>query len=201
MMTLGFNFIFRSVHSSIRQNAGLIFREALRAAFGLTTRNREEEEMAATFCSFCSREVSPQSTECPWCGVSFHTEILSLLTDDFPEAPQEEPAAHRRHVRVPQSYKVAYFSRQDLAKSYLSDISLGGLFIATNDPLDQGETVTLKIFLPDKGRELEVLGEVAWSSREERVTPERTHPPGMGVRFLHLSIEDRIRIGTNILEY
>lgn len=157
--------------------------------------------MAATFCSFCSREVPPEATECPYCGVTFNTQTLSLLTDDFPEAPQEEASPQRKYVRVPQSYKVAYFSRQELAESYLSDISLGGLFIATDDPLDQGETVKLKIFLPDKGRELEVLGEVAWSSREHVITPEKTHPPGMGVRFLHLSIEDRIRIGTNILEY
>jgi type IV pilus assembly protein PilZ len=156
--------------------------------------------MAATFCSFCSREVSPSATECPWCGAAFHTETLSLLTDDFPDEPQEKPGSQRKFVRVPQSYKVAYFSRKELAENYLSDISLGGLFIATDDPLAQGETVTLKIFLPDKGRELEVLGEVAWSSRQHMVTPERTHPPGMGVKFLHLSIEDRIRIGTNILE-
>lgn len=157
--------------------------------------------MAVTFCSFCSREMPPDTTEYPFCGATFHTETLSLLTDDFPE-PSEEAAPRRKHVRTPKATRVRTSADRSWRKA-TSPTSAWAVrpFIATDDPLNQGETMKLKIFLPYKGRELKVMGEVAWSSRQHEITPEKTHPPSMGVRSLHLSIEDRSRIGRNILAY
>jgi len=75
--------------------------------------------------------------------------------------------------------------------TYLFNISLGGLFVETNDPPVPGEVINLTVFLPDEKKEMDVLGEVAWCSREAWVTPEKTYPPGMGVKFLNLSTKTK----------
>jgi Tfp pilus assembly protein PilZ len=51
------------------------------------------------------------------------------------------------------------------------NISLGGLFIETEDFLSIGERIQITIFLPDKERDLDVTGEVIWVRREEELTP------------------------------
>ena len=54
--------------------------------------------------------------------------------------------------------------------------------------------MSLKVFLPDKGEELDVMGEVTWSSTKGTAMPERNYPAGMGVKFLNLSTEGIKRI-------
>lgn len=97
-------------------------------------------------------------------------------------------------------FRVAYSTSHAFRNSYLYDISMGGLFIESADPPNPGETIRVKIFLPDEEKEMDVLGEVVWSTRVERVTSERKYPPGMGVKFLNLSNEERIKISINILK-
>lgn len=96
--------------------------------------------------------------------------------------------------------EVIYATKDDLDKSYLYDLSMGGLFIESKNPPPKGENVHLKIYLLGEEQGLDVWGVVAWSSKEERVTPERTYPPGMGVRFTKISTEDHIKLGLNILK-
>ncbi len=76
----------------------------------------------------------------------------------------------------------------------ISNIGEGGIFIPTKEPLHRKEKVDLKISLPDEEKELEVLGEVAWFNKEERVKFRETLPSGMGIKFLRLSQEDKERI-------
>jgi len=158
-----------------------------------------KEEGAIAFCPSCTKEIVPETTQCPWCGYSFETETLDVLGDI--EGIRHEGKRNRREfVRIPHSFEVAYLTAKDLIKSYIFDISQGGVFVKTNTPLNPGEIINLKIHLPDKGKEIGVLGEVIWSNTQERVTRQKKYPPGMGVRFLKLATEDRIRISINILK-
>jgi type IV pilus assembly protein PilZ len=120
---------------------------------------------------------------------------------DIEDMSQEETGKRREYVRISQSFKVSYSSPEAFINSYLFDISTGGIFVKTDSPMDKGETISLKIFLPDGDKEMEALGEVVWSNKDKRVTPERTFPPGMGVKFLKLSTENKIRLSLNILKY
>jgi len=120
---------------------------------------------------------------------------------DIENMTQEDGQKRREHIRIAQSFKVSYANPQAFINSYLFDISTGGIFIRTDSPLNRGETISLKIFLPDGEKEMEVLGEVVWSNKDKQVTPEKTFPPGMGVKFLKLSTENRIRLSLNILKY
>ena len=139
----------------------------------------------AVFCPFCSQEITPSTTECPSCGHAFDSDLLKFFRHSYKEYPDER----RRQGRVSKRLKVAFTTSKEFINNYIFDLSVGGLFIETNDPPNQGETLTLKVFLPDKGEELEILGEVMWSNKEGHVTPERKYPPGIGVKFLNLSTE------------
>lgn len=154
----------------------------------------------ATFCPSCSKEITPEITQCPWCAYQFEPQTIDPMSD-IENMTQEDGQKRREHIRIAQSFKVSYANPQAFINSYLFDISTGGIFIRTDSPLNRGETISLKIFLPDGEKEMEVLGEVVWSNKDKQVTPEKTFPPGMGVKFLKLSTENRIRLSLNILKY
>jgi len=159
-----------------------------------------KEEGVTAFCPACTKEISPETTQCPWCGYSFDTETLDIWGDIEGMRP-EGKRNRREYVRILHNFEVCYLTAQDLITSYIFDISPGGVFVKTNTPLNPGEMINLKIRLPDKGEEIDVVGEVIWSNRRERVTGKKKYPPGMGVRFLKLSTQDRVRISLNILKH
>ncbi len=68
----------------------------------------------------------------------------------------------------------------------ISDISLGGLYIDTINPLPEGSTIGLQFRLPndESGSLVSGEGRVAWN----------TQMHGMGISFTRLSDEDKDRI-------
>jgi Tfp pilus assembly protein PilZ len=57
-------------------------------------------------------------------------------------------------------------------KSYILDISIGGVFIETNERVPVGENITLNFSLPSLPQPLTMSGKIAWSG-----------PQGFGVKF------------------
>jgi uncharacterized protein (TIGR02266 family) len=142
-----------------------------------------KENKLALFCPFCSEEITPETAECPSCGHTYDSDLLQFFRSSYKESPDER----RRQGRFSKKLKVAYATPKEFINSYIFNLSVGGLFIETKEPLDQGQMLNLKVFLPNKGENLDVTGEVMWSSRKETATSERNYPPGMGVKFLNLS--------------
>jgi len=146
-------------------------------------------------CPFCTKEIAPEEIQCSWCKTTYSLGTLLLLRRIAREAPAwDENDEHRREARIAKTLRVTYSTRSGNVGVVISNLSVGGLFVKTNDPLDKGEKTELVIFLPDKKKKLEVTGKVVWASREERVTPDGKLPPGMGVKFLNPSYEDIERI-------
>ena len=145
-------------------------------------------------CPYCTEDITFDEIRCPSCGVTFGLDTLILVKMLVREATMEYPGGERKQYRVLKTVKVTYSSPNALVNSYLSNIGEGGIFIQTKEPLNRREKINLKIFLPDDKEGLEALGEVAWSNKEERVTPKKTFPSGMGIKFLKLSREDKERI-------
>ena len=145
-------------------------------------------------CPFCPEEINSETTVCPSCRNVYDLDTLKFLRILARESAKENVHERREDLRVPTALKVSYLSPMEFVDDYLHNLSLGGLFVKTNDPLSPGEQTPLKVFLPDKEKELEVTGEVMWVRREEEDTPEGKLPPGMGLRFLNLSKEARERI-------
>lgn len=94
----------------------------------------------------------------------------------------------RQATRVQKSLSLTYKDDRAFIKAYTGNVSSGGLFIRTDNPLPQGEQFFLKLQLPDVSEPLKINCEVVWSRSKAEGTEAR--PPGMGVKFLEMSRQD-----------
>ena len=82
--------------------------------------------------------------------------------------PEQDPWTGRPYFRASQEL--------------CSNVSRGGAFVKTNEPIDPGRRVLVEVHLPS-GRPLEAIGRVAWTKRV--MTPRfRDTDSGIGVEFI-----------------
>jgi uncharacterized protein (TIGR02266 family) len=88
---------------------------------------------------------------------------------------------------------------QKLLSEFSVDLSTGGLYVKTDFPLAVDESLTLRFSLPDQKGMVTCQARVAWvNPKENPRKPEL--PPGMGIQFVELSLEDMKSI-RRFLEY
>ncbi|MBZ4417560.1 TIGR02266 family protein [Myxococcus sp. RHSTA-1-4] len=111
----------------------------------------------------------------------------------MPAAPAAHPAAAaqdgrdaRRNGRVRMHTSIDMRSDSNFFTGFSMDISEGGVFIATVDPVPRGTQVELDFTLPG-GRPMKVTGVVRWVRESNSRTPELM--PGVGVQFTGLPPE------------
>lgn len=81
----------------------------------------------------------------------------------------------RAHTRFPFFTEVSYSDEQSrIYQEFVRDISSTGMFIETTQPLQQGQTLYVRMSIPGLDQEVRVPAEVV-----------RSHPEGMGVQFKH----------------
>lgn len=99
---------------------------------------------------------------------------------DEPSVTDDEK---RRHERVPLSLLVQYRfnSFEDFLAEYSADISVGGLFIRTEEPREEGAMIYLQFWLNDGSKLIEGLGRVVRVNAVGGADPVA----GMGVEFLN----------------
>lgn len=91
----------------------------------------------------------------------------------------------RRAPRIPFKLKATFEDKKD--QIYTFNVSAGGLFLETQNPLPAGEKLNLHITLPERNHSMKCECRVAWvNSVSSPIRPD--HPAGMGVEFL--SFED-----------
>lgn len=90
-------------------------------------------------------------------------------------------------ARMPIRVMVEYEAVEDFLIDYTANVSLGGIFIQTDEPLPIGTTFKLRLSIPTRNRPIDTVGVVRWC-----VPPEESGPliPGMGVQFDSLSPMD-----------
>jgi uncharacterized protein (TIGR02266 family) len=86
--------------------------------------------------------------------------------------------SRRSSPRVAATIQVRYKTREDFVLEYARDISLGGLFIASDDPLSEGEHVELHLILPGMAQPLKLYGKIVRSVRAKTKGSS-----GMGIAF------------------
>jgi len=145
-------------------------------------------------CPFCPAEITPETIACRSCGTKYDFNTLKFLRILVKSSLKASPQERRKELRAPAKLKVGYSTPKEFLKDYMFNLSLGGLFIETRDPLCIGERVQILLFLPDKEKDLEVTGEVIWVREEEELTSQGRLPAGMGLQFLNLSKEGKERI-------
>ena len=98
----------------------------------------------------------------------------------------------RRAPRVLVDLEVDYALEDNYLFAYITDISATGIFIRTVAPEPAGTHLNLR-FTPVEEDRFELEGEVIWVNPYRPGAPDSLHP-GMGVRFLGLSDDDRRRL-------
>lgn len=74
----------------------------------------------------------------------------------------------------------------------VANLSVGGFFVETSEPLPLGRVITALLGLKD-GVAFEVTGKVAWVNNTVR--PRVAHlPPGFGLKIQRISFGDRMEI-------
>ncbi len=106
-----------------------------------------------------------------------------ILLEQMQQLPQENlpekmvnlevtEASMRENPRKPCLINTNYRIQDDDFKSYILDVSIGGVFIETNEKLPEGKELLLKFSLPSRPEPFTFSGKIAWSG-----------PRGFGVKF------------------
>ena len=99
-------------------------------------------------------------------------------------------AEQREHVRFAEQVQVIFDDPKEILRQLTENISKGGLFITTDQPKAKGETVQLRMVIPQIMEDIHVEGKVAFSI--DMAAAERLmRPPGMGVKFVKFAKGDR----------
>jgi len=92
----------------------------------------------------------------------------------------------RASLRVPVKLLVSFADLGELEKSLMTNLSRGGVFIATDRPAEIGTRLELRLHIEDSGEEIDVPGEVV----SRNVGPDfESGRSGMGLRFLEMEPE------------
>lgn len=75
------------------------------------------------------------------------------------------------------------------------NISAGGVFVATEEPISVGDQLKLELTLPDSKEAISLDSKVRWV-RRRRVAGRRDRPAGMGLQFVNLTTETSSVIGS-----
>ena len=95
----------------------------------------------------------------------------------------------RRAPRLEHPLLVAYRSAGAFCSDLGTNLSTGGMFVNTQNPLPEGTNVNLLVSLPDENAPCRVTGEVVRVQQGS----ERD-PPGMAIKFIDTSRETQARI-------
>ncbi|HEY5649087.1 MAG TPA: TIGR02266 family protein [Nitrospiria bacterium] len=82
------------------------------------------------------------------------------------------------------------FNQVFIARS--ENISMGGLFLATDRPLQIGDQFPVQFVLPDQKTEITCTGEVTWTRKN---SGESQESEGVGVRFVGLENNTKKAVG------
>ncbi len=92
----------------------------------------------------------------------------------------------RKHPRIKKKLKFEVFSEEGLIFSTTSDLSGGGIFITTPDPVKVGSEIRLALKLPGE-EDIEIKGIVRWLNEGNLKIKET----GMGIEFIGLTDEQK----------
>jgi uncharacterized protein (TIGR02266 family) len=105
----------------------------------------------------------------------------NFYIDDNQNSGQEPPPGEKRcQVRFPVCLAVQYGKQSPIEyNSFILNMSVGGIYIRTDEPFPVGTEITIRLFIPPQIKLLvELTGKVAWVNKEGS-----SLPPGMGIKF------------------
>ena len=118
-----------------------------------------------------------------------------MVTDN---ESKESSANKRSEIRVAAKIEIEYKDSMDFVKSYMLNISEGGVFIHTDDAFPLDTMVFLHIKLPEATDIIEAQGKVVWSNPKGG---RGYFPKGMGIQFVEIRPEDVENINKFVNEH
>jgi len=103
----------------------------------------------------------------------------------------ENPLQRQKRVRLERTVSLKFKNLEGFVTELSENISLGGMFLRTEDPQPVGALFDFELTLEEEGPLIQGIAEVMWV-RENDDGPERLS--GMGVRFLELAPGSRALI-------
>ncbi len=119
-------------------------------------------------------------------------------TDPAADAPSEILGAgpdsinRRSHDRVEVTWHVDCEGEDTFLYAWIANISELGIFVRTTTPLPIGSRLTLRFCPPGAPISFVLRGAVQWVNELQPL--RETLNPGMGIRFIDLTLDDRERI-------
>lgn len=114
---------------------------------------------------------------------------MTAMDDDFNLLNQVRKQ-QRRLICIPVLLSIQGANKFKI--DYTTDMSVGGLLIQTEAPMDKGIVLDVRFRLPGAIKLIETKGEVVWSHKYtpgSEVTQDTL--PGMGIRFTELDEQSR----------
>jgi type IV pilus assembly protein PilZ len=102
----------------------------------------------------------------------------------------------RRHLRGPIELKVEYKRVNTFFSDYTKNISNGGTFIRTDNPLGVGTEFLFKLHVPALAEPITLKGRVQWIITAS--SAEADESPGMGIQFIYESDTQRRQVQTMV---
>jgi len=108
------------------------------------------------------------------------TALKRELSREFSGDADTERAQQRGSLRLPTKLRVSFASLGELGQALITNLSRGGVFVATDYVLAIGTRVTLRLHVDQPGKDVEAQAEVVSQNLGPRGDPKR----GMGLRFV-----------------
>jgi|GEM_PF-4434142 len=104
----------------------------------------------------------------------------------------------RSYPRIPVRFRALFGKENDFIEAQVSDVSLGGLCLVSNNDIRVGQRIDVKIDLDDQDMRLE--GEVAWT-RKNVILGDLPPQYEIGVKFLSIDKEYMLFIDKLVKHY
>ena len=101
-----------------------------------------------------------------------------------PPPPADDPASRRQYERVPVDLEVGFPDRPAFRKSYIRNISGGGVFIETDETIPIGATLRVQMAFAD--RSITCTCTCVWHNKK----PTSDFGRGVGFRFVDLAPDE-----------
>ncbi|MBN2803580.1 MAG: TIGR02266 family protein [Deltaproteobacteria bacterium] len=102
----------------------------------------------------------------------------------------------RNAPRAPIDLKVEYRRLNTFFADYTKNISRGGTFIKTDNPLKPGTEFLFKLQIPSLDEPIALIGQVKWTVQTDAATDDS--PAGMGIKFIYKNQDERDMIETKV---
>lgn len=131
--------------------------------------------------------------------------VRPALPRPLPPSPRDfnRLAEKRRHLRFDQLFAVSLEAPQHGAQIYVArNVSEGGMFLESREPLPLGCAVLVHFSMPDGGGEIVARGEVKnhyFINYADATGPRAV--AGMGIRFVKFEEESQVHLADELQRY